>query len=125
METKLKYKRIKSEEQYHDYLNRMEELDMSKDAMNDIELEDEIELIQLLIEDYEEKYIPSEKIHPSEIIKLLLTEHGKTASDFAKELNISKSVISEILSEKRAISKELAYKISQLYKIRLEKLLGL
>jgi HTH-type transcriptional regulator/antitoxin HigA len=123
METKLIYKRIKSEEQYQDYVNRMEELDIILHDQFDTEIEDEIELIQLLIEDYESQFVKNKPLSSAELIQLLLNEHGKTASLFAKELGISKSVISEILSGKRSISKDLAIKISNRYKISLDEII--
>ncbi len=120
METKLIYKRIKSEEQYQEYINRMEELDIILLDQFDTEIEDEIELIQILIEDYESQFVKNKSLSSSELIQLLLKEHGKIASQFALELEISKSVVSEILSGKRSISKDLAIKISNRYKISLD-----
>jgi len=120
METKLVYKRIKTEDQYNDYVNRMEELDGLLVENHNTELEEEIDLLQLLVEDYEEKYIVSKITSPSEMLKLLLNEHEITANDLAKEFEISKSIISEVLSNKRAISKSLALKISNKFKVRLE-----
>ena len=120
METKLIYKRIKSEEQYQEYVNRMEELDIILLDQFDTEIEDEIELIQILIEDYESQFVKNKSLSSSELIQLLLKEHGKIASQFALELEISKSVVSEILSGKRSISKDLAIKISNRYKISLD-----
>jgi HTH-type transcriptional regulator/antitoxin HigA len=83
-------------------------------------MEDEIELIQILIEDYESQFVKNKSLSSSELIQLLLKEHGKIASQFALELEISKSVVSEILSGKRSISKDLAIKISNRYKISLD-----
>lgn len=123
METRLIYKRIKSEEQYQEYVNRMEELDIILLDQFDNEMEDEIELIQLLIEDYESQFVKNKSLSSVELIQLLLKEHGITASQFALELEICKSVVSEILSGKRSISKDLAIKISNRYKISLDDIL--
>lgn len=120
METRLVYKRIKTEEEYNDYVNRMEELDGLLVENHTTELEEEIDLLQLLIEDYEEKYIVTKVTSPSELLKLLLKEHNLTANDLAKEFEISKSIISEVLSKKRAISKSFAKQISNKFKVRLE-----
>ena len=120
METRLVYKRIKTEVQYNDYVNRMEELDGLLVENHTMELEEEIDLLQLLVEDYEEKYITTKVSSPSELLKLLLKEHKLTANDLAKEFEISKSVISEVLSNKRAISKSFAVKIAGKFKVRLE-----
>ena len=98
METILVYKRIKTEVQYNDYVNRMEELDGLLVENHTTVLEEEIDLLQLLVEDYEEKYITTKVSSPSELLKLLLKEHKLTANDLAKEFEISKSVISEVLS---------------------------
>ena len=120
METRLVYKRIKTEVQYNDYVNRMEELDGLIVENQNTELEEEIDLLQLLVEDYEEKYVVTKVSSPSELLKLLLKEHKITANDLAKEFEISKSVISEVLSNKRSISKSFALKISNKFKVRLE-----
>jgi HTH-type transcriptional regulator/antitoxin HigA len=123
METTLVYKRIKTEDQYNDYVNRMEELDGLIVENHNMELEEEIDLLQLLVEDYEEKYIVTKVSSPSEMLKLLLKEHKLTANDLAKEFEISKSVISEVLSNKRAISKSFAKQIANKFKVRLESLI--
>jgi len=123
METTLVYKRIKSENQYNDYVNRMEELEGLIVENHNMELEEEIDLLQLLVEDYEEKYIVTKVSSPSEMLKLLLKEHKLTANDLAKEFEISKSVISEVLSNKRAISKSFAKQIANKFKVRLESLI--
>lgn len=123
METKLIYKRIKSDDQYSNYINKLEELDIALQIEYNQELYDEIELIQLLVLDYEEQYLPIVKIQPVQVIKLLMSEHSLNANQLASELQISKSVISEILSNKKSISKNLALKISDKYKINLNKLL--
>jgi HTH-type transcriptional regulator/antitoxin HigA len=120
METRLVYKRIKTEVQYNDYVNRMEELDGLLVENHNAEFEEEIDLLQLLVEDYEQKHIATKVSSPSELLKLLLKEHKLTANDLAKEFEISKSVISEVLSNKRAISKSFAVKIANKFKVRLE-----
>jgi HTH-type transcriptional regulator/antitoxin HigA len=98
----------------------MEELDGLLVENHNKDLEEEIDLLQLLVEDYEEKYIVTKVSSPSEMLKLLLKEHKLTANDLAKEFEISKSVISEVLSNKRAISKSFAVKIASKFKVRLE-----
>jgi len=123
METKLLYKRIKTENQYNHYVNRMEELDGLLIENHTDELADEIDLLQLLVEDYEEKYIVATATNPAEILKILLKEHQITANEISKEFGVSKSIISEVLSNKRSISKSLAVKIANKFKIRLESLL--
>jgi HTH-type transcriptional regulator/antitoxin HigA len=123
METTLVYKRIKTEVQYNDYVNRMEELDGLLVENHNAELEEEIDLLQLLVEDYEEKYIVATAVNPAEILKILLKEHQITANEISKEFGVSKSIISEVLSNKRCISKSLAVKIANKFKVRLESLI--
>jgi len=101
----------------------MEELEGLIVENHNMELEEEIDLLQLLVEDYEEKYIVTKVSSPSEMLKLLLKEHKLTANDLAKEFEISKSVISEVLSNKRAISKSFAKQIANKFKVRLESLI--
>jgi HTH-type transcriptional regulator/antitoxin HigA len=101
----------------------MEELDGLLIENHTDELADEVDLLQLLVEDYEEKYIVAIATNPAEILKILLKEHQITANEISKEFGVSKSIISEILSNKRSISKSLAVKIANKFKIRLESLI--
>ena len=117
METKLTYKIVKTEEQYQEYIQRMEELDDSMRGLQNVEIEEEIELIQLLVEDYESKYMVPKYTDPADLLKMLLVEHQLTASKLANELEIGKSILSEILSKKRKISKEIAKKLSLRFKM--------
>ena len=120
METILKYTKIKTDSQYDEYIQNMEELD----SLNEIEFsqdrEDEIELLQLIIEEYESRMILEKGVKGVDLIKLLMKEQNLSATQLANELDLSKSIMSEILSNKRSISKLVAIKIAQKFKIQLE-----
>ena len=74
---------------------------------------DEIELLELLIDDFEEKQLSNTRLNPVELLRNLLEANGIGQSELAKELNVSRQLISDILSYRRNISKELVLKLSE------------
>ncbi len=117
MET-LKYKVIKTEAQYWDYCNRLEELVMQES--NDSEIEEEIDLLTLLIEKWDEEHNTLGKSDPVEVLKYLMAEHKLKSNTLADLLGVSKSFISEILNYKKGFSKENIWKLSQHFKVKQE-----
>lgn len=123
METLIKYKRIHSNSQYERYVEIMEDLDAQNQLFFNQETEDEIELLQLLIQDYEEQYSSPKHLLGSDLLQHLMNENHVKASTICAELGINKSTFSEILSKKRTISKQIGIKLSNYFKIRLDKLI--
>jgi HTH-type transcriptional regulator/antitoxin HigA len=124
MDTILKYTKIKSQSQYDNYVQIMEELDSLNELLFSQQREEEIELLQLIIDEYESRMIHQSSNKGVELLKLLMKEHNISSSQLASDLNISKSIISEILSYKRSISKLVAIKIAQKFKLQLEMLIA-
>lgn len=114
----LQYKIIKTETQYWDYCNRLEELVMQE--RNDPEVEEEVDLLTLLIEKWDEEHDALGKSDPVEVLKYLMAEHHLKSKDLADLLGVSKGFISEILSYKKGFSKENIWKLAGHFKVKQE-----
>jgi len=54
--------------------------------------------------------------HPGEMLREdFLPEYGLTVSSFAKALGVSRQTVNELLRERRAVSPEMALRISRLF----------
>jgi HTH-type transcriptional regulator / antitoxin HigA len=107
---------IKSKKQYNAALERLEEI---FDAKKNSALGDELELLSLLIENYENKFFALEHPDPIEAIKFKLDQLGMKQQDLANAIGL-KSRASEILNRKRKLTLEHIRKIHQLLGISLE-----
>jgi len=107
----LKYKKIASIEQYSEYCNIHEQLMLKE------ELRDEIELLELLIEDYDHRMIADkmEELNPVELLRSLLRDAEWSQSKFAEQIGISRQLINDILAYRRNISKELVIKFADFF----------
>jgi len=113
----LKYRVIKSEEQYWDYCNTLEALVGNKE---DISSEDEIELLTILIEKWDAEHSTFDRIDPVEILKGLMEENKLKAKDIALISGVGKSTISEILHYRKGFSKDIIRKLSSHFKVNQE-----
>lgn len=110
----MKYRKIKSMEQYNEYCERHEELTYKNYKVN-IE---EIELIQILIDEYESRTIEKPKgMNPVEMIQYLLDENGLTKSQLAKQVDVSRQLITDILNYRRNISKTMVNKLAERFSL--------
>lgn len=119
METKLPYKIIRSYKQYLEYCNILEKL---TDFENPTEDESEtIDLLTLLIETYDQEQFPGKLVmDPVQMLKYLMDNHKMKAVDLATELDISKSLISDIIHYRRGFSKELVRKLANRFSMQQE-----
>lgn len=107
----LKYKVIKTEEQYYEYCRELERLDDSGEAEG--KYEDEADLLMVLIEHYDAEHSTlNTDADPVELLKLLMKDHKMKAKDIAELLNVSKGYVSEILNYKKGMSKEVIRKLA-------------
>jgi HTH-type transcriptional regulator / antitoxin HigA len=114
MET-LRYKVIKTEGQYKKYCDILEGLtDTTKRSKA---LQDEIELLTLLIEKYDEKHTTIDDTDPIELLKYLMKEHKLKAVDLAKLLQVSEGLVSDMLHYKKGLSKETIRILSERFKL--------
>ncbi len=91
---------IKNEAAYEDALIRIEFL---MDAELDSPEGEELELLALLVEKYEDEHYPIELPDPVEAIKFRMEQEGLTRKDMIKYLG-SQSKVSEVLNYKRPLS---------------------
>ena len=103
MET-LKYKVIKTEDQYQEYISRLEELLVAEPEKA---IQEEIELLTLLIEKWDEEHNSFELTDPIQLLRSLMNEHQLQNKDLVVVLGVSKGLVSDILNYKKGLSKEI------------------
>ncbi|MCB9294668.1 MAG: helix-turn-helix domain-containing protein [Lewinellaceae bacterium] len=113
MESKMKYKIVKSLSQYTEYCDRHEELMLKDEEKHS----DEIELLELLIEDYDQRVMKEKNatLNPVELLRTLLRDSNITQSELSKSINVSRQLISDVLGYRRNISKEMMIKLSKYF----------
>jgi len=112
----MKYKIVKSERQYDKYCKILEEL-VFKNRKKDV---DEIELLTLLIEKYDEEHYKTPELDPIELLKSLMEEHKMKAKDLVEVLNLTKGTVSKILNYQTGLSKDTIRKLSDKFKLNQE-----
>lgn len=103
MET-LKYKIIKTEDQYQEYISKLEELLVAKPENS---IQEEIELLTFLIEKWDEEHNSFELADPIQLLHSLMAEHQLKHKDLVGILGVSKGLVSDILNYKKGLSKEI------------------
>ena len=107
---------IKSEDENNRMLAIIEDL-MAKGEDNLTPEEDALlELLVDLVHDFEEKYYPLRSSPPHQMVAFLLEQRGLKPSDLWPVVG-SKGRVSEILSGKRAISKDQAKKLAAYFHV--------
>ncbi|RZK47867.1 MAG: helix-turn-helix domain-containing protein [Pedobacter sp.] len=96
-------KPIKSEKDYND---AMERLEVIFDAKKGSPEGDELEILGILVDQYENEHFPIGLPDPVEAIKFRMEQLGYNQSDLAKIVGL-KSRASEILNKKRKLSLEM------------------
>ncbi len=112
----MKLKPIRTEEDYDIALKRLEKIFDAKPGTNK---GDELEVLALLIEDYEDKHYPIGPPDPIEAIKFRMEQMGMKQKDLGNILG-HKSRASEILNKKRKLTLEMIRKLSRELKIPTE-----
>lgn len=96
-------KPIKTKKDYQQALGRLEEI---FDAKRGTIEGDELEILGILIDNYENQHFPIDLPDPIEAIKFRMEQMGYTQNDLANVIG-RKSRASEILSRKRKLSLEM------------------
>ena len=114
----MKYKRIHGLDQYNEYCNVYERF-VLKDSGKHAE---EVDLLELLIEDFDNRTIAligkSDDMNPVEVLQYLIDENNISKAELARQLNVSRQLITEIINYKRNISKKMIMKLSERFKMR-------
>jgi len=109
----MEIKPIKTEQDYNQALERLE---MIFGAKKDSSEGDELEVLGILIDQYENEQFPISLPDPVEAIKFRMEQLGYTQNDLANIVGL-KSRASEILNRKRKLSLEMIRKIHEVLNI--------
>ena len=101
-------KPIKTEQDYQISLKRLEEIFDSKSGTSE---SDELEILAILVDDYENKNYSIEAPDPIEAIKIRMEELNLKQIDLINEIG-TKSRVSEILNKKRKLTIEMIRKLN-------------
>lgn len=104
----MEIKPIRNEE---DYQEAIEKLELVFEAKKGTPEGDELEVLSILIDQYENKYFPIGLPDPIEAIKFRMEQMGMKPKDLAEVLGF-KSRVSEILNRKRKLSLEMIRKLN-------------
>ena len=115
MET-LKYLVIKDQEQYDKYCQTLENL-ITED---ETKFQDEIDLLTLLIEKWDNEHNTFDDSDPIELLKSIMDDHNLKAKDLVWILGLSKGTISKILNYQKGLSKDTIRKLSEHFKLSQE-----
>lgn len=107
---------IRNEKDYQNSLNRLEEI---FDAKKGTEQGDELEILSILIDRYENENFPIGMPDPIEAIKFRMEQMGMKQKDLAEVIGFT-SRVSEILNRKRKLTLSMIRKLSDKLKIPTE-----
>ncbi len=102
--TRVPPKVIRTEKENEAYTEILYDLDRRSRTLTPAEKE-LAELLTLLIEDFEEKRYPLPHANPLDAVRFLMDQHGLKQKDLADVFG-TPSVVSEVLSGKRELSKD-------------------
>jgi len=114
-------KPIKNNTQYEFALSRIYQL-MQKDLKVNSPESDELEILSVLVKEYEHVHFPMPKPNPLEAIKFRLEQKGMTEGELSEILG-HRSRKSEILSGKRKLSLAMIRKLNNVLNIPAEVLI--
>lgn len=115
----MKIQPIRTAEDYNLALKRIDKLiDCDENSIEEMELE----VISLLVWDYEEKHFQIEKLAPIQAIKIRMDELDLKPKDLVSIIG-DKSRVSEILSKKRKLTLRMIRDINRALNIPIETLI--
>ena len=103
----MQWKVIKTAAQYKKAVKRTMEIFQAKEGSREA---DELELLLVLVKDYEDKHIKLPELDPIEAIKMKMEERGLKAKDLEPIIG-SKGHVSSILSGRRELTLKTAQKL--------------
>jgi HTH-type transcriptional regulator/antitoxin HigA len=102
---------IRSDEEHQKALARASKL-MNLDPSPGSEEADELELLFLVIGDYEEKHFPMDTPDPIEVIKFMMDQQGLKKKDLIPYIG-SASKVTEVLNGARSLSLSMIRRLSE------------
>lgn len=115
--TAIKYTVIKNKTHYIDYCNQLETL---LNLISSEQFRDEIDLLTLLIEKYDESHNTFQETDPISMLRSFMIDHKMKPQDLTTILGISKGYVSDILNYKKGLSKDVIRKLAEYFKVRQE-----
>lgn len=112
----MNWKVLKTEDDYNAASTRLMEV---FHAEQNTPQADELELLMVLVKDYDEKHYQLPELEALEVIKYKMTEMGLKAKDLEAIIG-SKGHVSSILSGKREITLKMAQKLKNYFSIPAE-----
>ncbi len=109
-------KPIRNKKDYQNALNKLEEI---FDAKKGTQQGDELEILSILIDNYENENFPIEMPDPIEAIKFRMEQMGMKQKDLAEVVGF-KSRVSEILNGKRKLTLRMIKKLNSTLRIPIE-----
>ena len=115
--TAIKYTVIKNKDQYNEYCDQLETL-FSENHTE--QAQDEIDLVTLLIEKFDEDNNTFQETDPITMLLSFIEDQHMKPQDLTTILGISKGYVSDILNYKKGLSKEVIRKLAEYFKVRKE-----
>jgi len=112
----MNWKVLKTESDYKKASKRLMEIFHAKPNTPE---KDELELLQVLIEDYDNKHFELPELDALEVIKFKMEEMGMKAKDLEPLIG-SKGHVSSVLSGRREITLKMAQKLKDYFRIPAE-----
>lgn len=112
----MNWKVIKTEAQYQKAIKRAMQIFHSQERTPE---SDELDLLLVLIRDYEDRHISIPDLDPIEVIKLKMSEAGIKAKDLEPLIG-SKGHVSSVLSGKREITLKMAQRLRDYFQLPAE-----
>jgi HTH-type transcriptional regulator/antitoxin HigA len=107
------WKVIKTKVEYNRALKRSMNIFMATENSPEA---DELDLLLVLIKDYEDKHITLPELDPIDVIKLKMKERGIKAKDLEALIG-SKGHVSSILSGRRELTLKIAQKLKNYFQL--------
>lgn len=102
-----------------DYQNSLKRLEVIFEAKQGTVEGDELEILSILIDRYENEHFPIDMPDPIEAIKFRMEQLGMKQKDLAEAMGF-KSRVSEILNKKRKLTLDMVRKLSLILNIPTE-----
>ena len=111
----LPYTVIKTENQYSEYCKTLEGILTLKQKSK--EKQDIVDLLTLLVQKWDEEHNTLPDADPIELLRYLMDENKLKSVDLAKLLDVSASLVSDILNYRRGLSKDIIRKLAERFKV--------